>query len=160
MIDCGNAISNGGALASGGVSDCNMLCRGNASEYCGAGNMLDVYQSVGSGSLTTSTSGPTSTAAPTSTTTADSTTTTASSGPSHVTSVGTYTWVGCYTEATNSRALSSATLVNYTTMTVEICAAFCAPYSMFGVEYSRCHKGYVWKLADFARWGMLLWGQS
>jgi len=36
---CGNSISNGGAPAAG----CNMLCNGNSSEYCGAGNRLNVY---------------------------------------------------------------------------------------------------------------------
>lgn len=36
---CGNTISNGGAPATG----CNMLCNGNSSEYCGAGNRLNVY---------------------------------------------------------------------------------------------------------------------
>jgi hypothetical protein len=38
-------------------------------------------------------------------------------GPIHVSSVGAYKWIGCYTEASNTRALNSATLVNYTAMT-------------------------------------------
>lgn len=37
MIGCGNAISNGALVAPGGISECNMLCNGNSSEYCGAG---------------------------------------------------------------------------------------------------------------------------
>src|ERR1700722_5692010 len=124
MIDCGNSIANGGALAPGGISDCNMLCAGNSSEYCGAGNRLDVYQSTGtSGGGTATTSTPTS---PSNT-----------GGPSHVATVGAYTWAGCYTEATGGRALTGSSEVNYNTMTVEICAAFCASFTMFGVEYSK-----------------------
>jgi hypothetical protein len=43
-------------LAPGGTSDCNMLCAGNSSEYCGAGNRLDVYKQgyLGSGSTVSS----------------------------------------------------------------------------------------------------------
>jgi hypothetical protein len=131
VIDCGNAISNGGAPAPGGISDCNMLCTGNSSEFCGAGNRLDVYQATGTGGG----SGTTTTPA---TTTAPATTTTAASGPSHVAKVGAYTWAGCYTEATNGRALTGSSEVNYNTMTVEICAAFCASFTIFGIEYSKC----------------------
>ena len=46
---CGNAIYNGGTLASSN-SDCNMACGGNASEMCGAGNRLSVYSN---GTVTT-----------------------------------------------------------------------------------------------------------
>jgi len=124
VTDCGNAISNGGVIAPGGISDCNMLCAGNSSEYCGAGNRLDVYQATGKGSGGTTTSAPPATTTP-------------AGGPQHVSKVGAYTWAGCYTEATNSRALTGASEINYNTMTVEICAAFCASFTMFGVEYSK-----------------------
>jgi WSC domain len=125
VIVCGNAISNGGGPAPGGISDCNMLCAGNSSEYCGAGNRLDVYQATGTGGSS-------------GTTTAPAATTTAPSGPQHEAKVGAYTWAGCYTEATNERALTGSSDINYNTMTVEICAAFCASYTIFGVEYSKC----------------------
>ena len=46
-----------------------------------------------------------------------------------------YTYAGCYTESTTGRALASATTTNYNTMTLNICAAFCKGYSMWGVEY-------------------------
>jgi len=36
---CGHTISNGGAPATG----CNMPCNGNSSEFCGAGDRLNVY---------------------------------------------------------------------------------------------------------------------
>jgi hypothetical protein len=49
--------------------------------------------------------------------------------------VGAYTFQGCYTEATNVRALSSASFYDYTAMTLEKCAADCVGYTYFGVEY-------------------------
>jgi hypothetical protein len=132
-----------------------MLCTGNSSEFCGAGNRLDVYQSVasiastaGSGGSSTSSSTTSSSSTvssstvsssstdPSSSTTSSSSTAPSSTGPVHVASVGAYKWAGCYTEATNSRALTGASDINYNTMTVEICAAYCASYTMFGVEYS------------------------
>jgi len=144
MIVCGDSFQNGGAPATGGISDCNMLCTGNSSEYCGAGNFLDVYQfgsinnKTTTTTTTTSSSSSSSSADPPGTTTGTSASSTPSStGPVHVPSVGAFTWQGCYTEATNERALSAATYVNYTSMTVEICAAFCASYTMFGVEYGK-----------------------
>lgn len=46
-----------------------------------------------------------------------------------------YTFQGCYTEATNIRALSSASFFDYTAMTLEACAADCVGFTYFGVEY-------------------------
>ncbi|TVY83801.1 putative fungistatic metabolite [Lachnellula suecica] len=47
-----------------------------------------------------------------------------------------YTYLNCYTEGEGVRALGAASTSNYTTMTVEVCAAFCTPtYSLFGLEY-------------------------
>ncbi|KAJ7364626.1 glyoxal oxidase N-terminus-domain-containing protein [Mycena albidolilacea] len=43
---CGPAVDNGGELES--VSDCNMLCAGNSSEFCGGPNRLTVYNYTGS----------------------------------------------------------------------------------------------------------------
>jgi hypothetical protein len=129
-----------------------MLCDGNANEYCGGPNRLDYYtrgtatptsttSSGGGASSTTGSGGSTTTPS----TTSSSSTAPSSTGPVHVASVGAYKWAGCYTEATNSRALTGASDINYNTMTVEICAAFCASYTMFGVEYSTSpnlhHKG-------------------
>lgn len=48
----------------------------------------------------------------------------------------TYEPLGCFTEGNGVRALGAASLVNYTTMTVEICAGFCTPtYILFGLEF-------------------------
>ena len=56
VLDCGNTLKNNAVIAPGGLSDCNMLCKGNSSEYCGAGNRLDVYKQgyLGSGSSVSS----------------------------------------------------------------------------------------------------------
>ena len=41
--DCGYSTSNGGGPASDGNVGCNMPCAGNASEFCGGPNRLDLY---------------------------------------------------------------------------------------------------------------------
>lgn len=41
---CSNEIDNGGTVAAN--TDCNMPCKGNSSEYCGAGNRVQVYQNT------------------------------------------------------------------------------------------------------------------
>lgn len=42
---CGDVLNTGSVLAP--VSDCSFTCPGNASETCGAGDRLDVYQKTG-----------------------------------------------------------------------------------------------------------------
>jgi hypothetical protein len=180
---CGNVINTGSALAT--LSDCSFICPGNAYEYCGAGNRLEMYELtslVSSSSVvqsTSSKSSSSSTLQSTSTTKSSSssavsssstssvrqttTSSTKSSSSSLVTSssttkasttstttsstaaasqtlgikntVGAYSFQGCYTEATNGRALSSASFYDYTAMTLEACAADCVGYTYFGVEY-------------------------
>ena len=62
--------------------------------------------------------------------------TSATSSSAASTPTATYSYLNCYTEGTNARALGSASLVNYTSMTVETCASFCLPtYKIFGLEY-------------------------
>jgi WSC domain len=41
LLDCGNTISNYGASTP--IGDCNMICNGNSSEYCGGPNRLNMY---------------------------------------------------------------------------------------------------------------------
>jgi len=79
---CGNALaasSNKTAL-----TECDVPCSGDRSEYCGAGNRLDVYYSN------------------------------TTAGPSQPLTVGNYSWYGCQTEGTGVRALASKSLVNST----------------------------------------------
>lgn len=141
------------------MSDCSFLCPGNAYEYCGAGNRLELYELtslVSSSSVVQTTSSTTSSSSilPTTTTskTSSSSVVTSSSTTKPVTSttsssvapsqtlgikqtVAAYTFQGCYTEANGIRALSSASFYDYTAMTLEACAADCAGYTYFGVEY-------------------------
>ncbi|PMD25528.1 WSC-domain-containing protein, partial [Hyaloscypha hepaticicola] len=59
---------------------------------------------------------------------------------------GSWVEIGCYTEATNSRALTLGTKVNYSTMDLSICADYCQSLNAvyFGVEYSgECYCGDV-----------------
>ena len=51
-------------------------------------------------------------------------------------STAAYTSKGCYTEATGKRALSDASFYS-DSMTVSRCAAVCASYTFFGLEYGR-----------------------
>lgn len=85
---------------------------------------------------TTATSRSTTTTSITSTTTSSSSSTTTSTGPTVVPTAGNFASLGCYTEATGMRALTGSTFAN-DTMTVELCAAFCAGFTFMGVEYHR-----------------------
>jgi hypothetical protein len=44
MIDCGNALLNGGGPAPDGSDNCDMACNGNQTEWCGGPNRLNLYQ--------------------------------------------------------------------------------------------------------------------
>ena len=103
-----------------------MLCGGNASEYCGGPDRLDMYQLNGS------------LPAPTSTTSTPAMSPTPTPGaPSVVPSAGGYGYIGCYTDSTANRALTGlANPVAGATLTVELCAAACVGFTYFGVEYS------------------------
>ncbi|KAI1827931.1 heme peroxidase [Xylaria intraflava] len=62
-------------------------------------------------------------------------------GPSQPLTVGNYTWYGCRTEATGVRALTGGSLVN-STVSLEVCAAFCSGFKYFGTEYGdECYCG-------------------
>ncbi|OBR15647.1 WSC domain-containing protein [Colletotrichum higginsianum IMI 349063] len=139
---CGNSFANGGAPA---VDGCNMLCNGNASEYCGGPNRLNVYDFKHQYlPLTTSASTPAATGssapnAAESSSTVVSSASSAASTPSVLSqpaTVGTWKWYGCQTEATGTRALNAKTFAS-DDMTLEKCATFCTGNTFFGVEYSR-----------------------
>lgn len=53
---CGSSIEAGGAPTS--ASDCNMVCTGNSSEYCGGPNRLNVYNYTGTLPTETETTSP------------------------------------------------------------------------------------------------------
>lgn len=101
------------------MSQGNMLCSGNFSEYCGGSSRLDVYDLNNAiATVTTTTVSPTATT------------------PAIKPTVSPFIYYGCQTEGTNARALGSAFMPS-DSMTLELCAGFCNAYTYFGVEYGR-----------------------
>lgn len=90
-----------------------MVCGGDDTQYCGAGNRLELYS-------TTATLPPTST----------------SSAPSNLPTVPPFALVGCQAEGVGARALSGAMYASGTALTLRACAAFCAGFRYFGTEFS------------------------
>ncbi|KAH8887407.1 heme peroxidase [Thozetella sp. PMI_491] len=160
---CGDTLAASSTTAA--LGDCSMTCAGNAFEYCGAGNRLELYGLAPSASSTTgaassapasstpASSTPASSAPASSTlavsTPASSATTTTSTAAStsssvlaHKPTVSPYSLVGCWTEGNGVRALSSKSYASGTDMTLESCATFCSGYKYFGVEYAQeCYCG-------------------
>lgn len=137
---CGNSLDS--TSTSAPLADCNMVCGGNANEYCGAGSRLELY-------LTSASKLPSSTSTTLSTsvtkTSSSSTVTSSSVSPTGTlgikATVGKYAFVGCQTEGTGVRALSANSYAS-DAMTLESCADFCAAYTYFGTEYGReCYCG-------------------
>ncbi len=133
------------------VNGCNMVCKGNALEWCGGGNRLNLYNLDGSDPVPTSTvttlrsTKPASTRVSTSSrsisiSSASSPVAPTPTGPITVTSLAGWNYLGCYSEATVGRALNSLLLpIPGADNSVEKCAAACAGYTYFGVEYgSEC----------------------
>ncbi|KAL3303215.1 wsc domain containing protein [Colletotrichum asianum] len=116
---CGNSLDSTSTSAL--LVDCNMPCSEDSTQYCGAGNRIELYST---------------TATRTSSSAASATATLA-----HISAVGQYSLVGCQTEATNGRALQE-TSTAADDMTLEKCATFCSGYTYFGTEYGReCYCG-------------------
>ncbi|KAJ0308306.1 hypothetical protein COL516b_003575 [Colletotrichum fioriniae] len=116
---CGNSLA--ASSSSAPLADCSMQCSGDSTQYCGAGNRIELYS-------TTATRTSSSTAAPTATL-------------AHINTVGKYSLVGCQTEADGGRALSAAQTAA-DDMTLDKCASFCSDYTFFGTEYGReCYCG-------------------
>jgi WSC domain len=159
---CGNTLAAGSVAATDGR--CNMVCAGNATEYCGGPNGISLYQYVPPGSevlfnnatssnssstsisptisITSSSVAPTATtlstltASASSTTITNSTASTSTASSAAATSSSPWTYYGCANE-TAGRALSSAATAA-PDMTIEKCQSFCLSQSLpvAGVEYS------------------------
>lgn len=113
---CGNALDKTSAAAA--IGECNMACGGEPSEFCGAGNRLELYS-----------------------TTSAPVTPTATATLIHKPTVSPYTLVGCWSEGNGVRALGQASTVS-DKMTNEACATYCKSYKYFGTEYgSECYCG-------------------
>lgn len=167
---CGNSFANGGGPASDGSSGCSMTCAGNATEYCGGPNRLNVYQAGVSAATSAAASGgsaATSTAAGSAAASSIVTTignnanpTSASDGPGTITTSTTsglaavtsgvsnglpngWTYKGCFVDSTNGRILPTQ-VPDSSSLTIETCIASCkaAGYSVAGAEYStQCFCG-------------------
>lgn len=134
---CGNSIGAGSVPTL--ATDCNMVCAGNASEFCGAGNRLNMY-SLSAAPVSSSASASASASVSPSPVSASSAAP-SPTGPVAPLTVGSYKYVSCYTEATNGRALTGKT-VAADDMTLERCASNCTGFAYFATEYSReCYCG-------------------
>lgn len=98
-----------------------------------SGNFADAFKDVSDLGATCATLG--ATGASSTTTSASSTSSSAAPTLGIKQRIGAYKFQGCYTEGYNIRALDGAAFVNYTTMTLDICASNCAGFSYWGVEY-------------------------
>ncbi|KAI1452917.1 heme peroxidase [Annulohypoxylon moriforme] len=111
---CGDSLQSTSEEAP--MTDCNMVCGGDSTEYCGDSNRLELY------STTASQPSPTATLAPKPT-------------------VSSYIRIGCYTELPSGRALTGAAYAD-DAMTLEMCASKCAGFTYWGAEYGReCYCG-------------------
>lgn len=138
---CGNTLRTGSVKATD-QAGCSFTCPGDGTEFCGAGNRLQLYaynsnsESSSSSSISTSLSGSETAAIATSVTASSSSTFPTPTGPTIVPSVGLYDYIGCFTEAINARALGAA-LHASDENTIAACAAACSAYQYFGAEYGR-----------------------
>lgn len=134
-----------------------MTCKGNATEYCGGSNRLNVYQfgTVSSTSSTSQSSTSPSTASPSSTAQSAKTsatsniaasssispTSTSSSAGASSTATGLpsgWSYKGCYVDNANGRILLNGQ-PGSATQTIEKCVTACqaAGYSVAGLEYAK-----------------------
>ncbi|CAD6594301.1 MAG: hypothetical protein ASARMPREDX12_008599 [Alectoria sarmentosa] len=161
---CGNTLTGGSALVAGstpGMTGCSMVCSGNATEYCGGSNRINIYTYVSTVSSAVPSSSAVSSTLSTSfnianpssintslSSTASSTAIVSSASsvaptptaPVHVQAVSNYVYQGCWNDTqqnSNTRTLSGFAYFNTTGMTVELCAAQCSGYTWMGVEYGQ-----------------------
>ena len=128
---CGNTLNTGSVIQDSSdptVNGCNMQCGGNASQFCGGPNRLNMYQINRDAPVPTQTPGgprPNVPNVPTPT-----------GGSVNLPSVGAYVYEGCYTDNVAGRALAAVqNPVTDEANTIEVCAAACDGFQYFGVEY-------------------------
>ncbi|KAH9996954.1 WSC domain-containing protein [Xylariaceae sp. FL0662B] len=122
---CGNAFETGSVSAP--ETDCSMVCAGDPSEYCGAGNRLSVYVRNGT-ALPSSTSSAPGGAAPTSSDPA---------GPVATGFPDGWTNQGCWQDGPNGRILPTYQAPDDAQLTLQKCAELCDSngYTISGSEY-------------------------
>ena len=140
---CGNTIGAGSNVVAGSTPDvtgCNMVCSGNATEYCGGPNRLNVYNYVAATSSASKTVISSGIIASSTFVASSASAVPTPTGPVHVQTVGSYVYQGCWNDTqqnSNTRTLSGFAYFNTTGMTVELCAAQCAGYAWMGIEYGQ-----------------------
>ncbi|KAI9890524.1 MAG: hypothetical protein M1814_003863 [Vezdaea aestivalis] len=138
---CGNTLNAGSTKKAD--SSCSIVCAGNKTEYCGAGNFLSLYKTNSTGSSSSSASSASSSAKSSTLSSVSSSSSVAPSvkpTPTAVPSSGKYSFAGCWTEGTGVRALSASTQYN-AKMTIAMCSNYCGAFNTngtyyFGVEYA------------------------
>lgn len=155
---CGNTLTVGTNPADS--DKCDMPCKGNVYQKCGAGRLMNLYEAKATGSsssvtlvsstsatppsttIASSISRPSSTSTPTSTTPASTrlpTSISTSVAPTATGVMAQFKYNGCWTEAPG-RALNLDSFSS-DQMTPEACATYCAKavgsFGLFGVEYGR-----------------------
>ncbi|KAI4865776.1 glyoxal oxidase N-terminus-domain-containing protein [Hypoxylon rubiginosum] len=121
---CGNKFETGSVQAP--ATDCNMLCAGDQTEYCGSGNRLSVY--IKNGTEVATTSSASGIAAPTS----------SSPGTPAVTGFPDgWTNQGCWQDGPNGRIMPTYQAPDDPELTPQKCAQVCLTnnYSISGTEY-------------------------
>ncbi|KAH7318630.1 carboxy terminal WSC domain-containing protein [Stachybotrys elegans] len=107
---CGNSLHSSSASAP--QAECRMRCSGDGSQFCGAGDRLELYMDP---DLVVR-------------------------EPEQPAAAGDFVALGCQTEV-QGRALRGPSLAD-DGMTNEMCAEFCAEFEYFGTEYGReCYCG-------------------
>ncbi|KAJ7785161.1 galactose oxidase [Mycena maculata] len=125
---CGTAIGNGGAPEA--LSNCNMACAGNISEFCGGPNALTVYTYTGTDLPPPPTGGGGG-----------------GGGTGGVTAIATdlpspWAYVGCFVDNAFGRVLS--TEIDDVNLTMEVCVTDCAAqnFTIAGGEFgTQCFCG-------------------
>ncbi|KAJ9474296.1 hypothetical protein PHBOTO_004349 [Pseudozyma hubeiensis] len=108
---CGNAMALS-TTKQATDAPCNMPCTGNATEMCGAGNLINVYSNQ------------------------------VNLLPVQPATAGAFTSLGCYSDSINARTLQGAQPALGQGNSVESCAQQCANFNYFGVEYAdECYCG-------------------
>ncbi|KAI1139022.1 heme peroxidase [Hypoxylon sp. FL0543] len=111
---CGDSLHSTSENAP--LTDCNMVCSGDPTEYCGDSNRIELYSTTASQPASTATLAPKPTVPP-------------------------YFRVGCYTEIPGGRALTGAAYAD-DAMTLEMCASNCTGFTYWAAEYGReCYCG-------------------
>ncbi|KAK5627200.1 hypothetical protein RRF57_002915 [Xylaria bambusicola] len=110
---CGNKVHTASTNVT--LDECDMVCSGDETEFCGAGNRLELYVTTGPIPTPTGTLAIKPTVTP-------------------------YLRIGCYEELP-TRALTGATFPGKS-MTLELCASNCAGFTYFATEFStECYCG-------------------